>query len=515
MAMPTTEYVFHGGLILNSSSPQKVEGFTVKNGVFEHVFTDESVLKNYIKRNPDCQEISLKGQVILPGQVDGHVVSAFTSRFMDTLKLDDITDSVTLRTRLQQYAASHEGTIVATGWQDSALSLSRNLLNELMPTRALVVHNASFHGALLNDTAMKEAVALGVKPTADMVSTGRLWTVPYEDYLTVSRPDPATFARNILAYQEQMLSKGITAAHDLLIRHADELQVFQALGQTGQLKIHWRLYTTRIDLLAMAPDLEKAGVKLVGHKIFVDGSYGMSTAWQDKANAYPDGSYGHAKMTREQIIAAARATVEAGGQSLAIHCIGFAACRAVTDSLQELRSSSLTRELRMRAQHFQTCNEIMLHEAAKYGLFVNMQPAFSHDVNTYADRIKKPELVNQLAMAARLLKDHFSLGSDGMPLGYLPTLENALYPPLPHQRPADSLVSTLPMATRHPARILGDQLTMGCIKNGLSADFTIISHLPRSQAEFPKAYVAETWVKGQRMWQFKPEVVTQTAQSAS
>lgn len=507
----SSEIIFHGGLILNSATPQKIEGFTVKNGLFEQVFTDESVLKNYIKRNPESQEFSLKGQIILPGQVDGHVTSAFASRFMNTIKLDDVSDSVTLRTRVQQHAATTEGTLVATGWQDSQLPLSRDLLNDISPSRELVVHNASFHGAMLNDAAMKSAVALGVKPTPEMAKSNRLWTRPYEDYLTVSRPDPATFARNILAYQELMLSKGITCAHDLLIRHADELQVFQALGETKQLKIHWRLYVTRIDLLAHAPALEKVGVKLVGHKIFVDGSYGMSTAWQDKANAYPDGSYGHAKMTREQIIEAARATVEAGGQSMAVHCIGFAACRAVTDALQELRSSSLTRELRLRAQHFQTCNEIMLYEAAKHGLFVNMQPAFSQDVTTYADRIRNPKLINQLAMAAHLLKDHFSLGSDGMPLGYLPTLEHALYPPMPHQRPADSLVATLPMATRYPARILGDQITMGSIKTGLSADFTIVSHLPRSQAEFQKAYVAETWVKGTQAWRYQSEVVSAVA----
>lgn len=507
----SSELLFHGGLILNSTTPQKIEGFTVKDGLFEQIFTDASALKNYLSRNPTCEPVSLKGKVILPGQVDGHVISAFASRFAHVIQLDDVTDIDTLQARVAAFAAKTEAPLVATGWQDSALPLTRKQLDDIAPNHELAIHNASFHGGVLNSAAIKRAVSLGVKPTPEMLETGRLWTLPYEDYLTVSRPAPIDFAKNILAYQEQMLSKGITCAHDLLIRHADELQVFKALGLTDQLKIHWRLYTTRIDLLSYAPEMEKAGVKLVGHKIFVDGSYGMRTAWQDKAHAYPDGSYGHAKMTAEHIVEAARATAEAGGQSLAIHCIGYAACKAVIAAMPAIRASSLTRELRVRAQHFQTCDEVMLYEAAKYDLFINMQAAFSHDVDTYADRIRHPEHINQLAQAAQVLRERFSLGSDSMPLGYLNTLEHALYPPRPHQRPADSLVSTLPFTTRNPARILSDHIMMGSIKTGQWADFTILNQLPRSQGEYKNTHVTETWVKGIQAWKFQPEIVTASA----
>lgn len=505
------ELLFHGGLILNSATPQKIEGFTVKDGQFEQVFTDASALKNYLTRNPDCQEVPLKGKVILPGQIDGHVISSFASRFANVIKLDDVTDFDTLQQRVNAFAAKTDEPLVATGWQDSALPLTREQLDIVSPHHELTIHNASFHGGVVNTAALKRAVSLGVAPTPEMAQSGRLWTKPYEDYLSASRPSPIQFAKNLMAYQEEMLSKGITCAHDLLIRHADELQVFKALSLSDQLKIHWRLYTTRLDLLAQANDLEKVGVKLVGHKIFVDGSYGMSTAWQDKAHAYPDGSYGHAKMTAEQIVEAARATAEAGGQSLAIHCIGYAACKAVIAAMPAIRASSLTRELRVRAQHFQTCDEVMLYEAAKYDLFINMQPAFSHDIDTYADRIRVPEHVNQLAQAAHLLRERFSLGSDSMPLGYLNTLEHALYPPRPHQRPADSLVSTLTYATRNTARILSDHLTMGTIKTGQWADFTILNQLPRSQSEYKNTHVIETWVKGVQAWKFQPEIVTANA----
>src|SRR5690606_38212437 len=94
---------------------------------------------------------------------------------------------------------------------------------------------------------------------------------------------------NFLAYEDFLLSQGVTTAHDMVVQTADELEVLKTLAEQDMLKIRWRSYVTRPELLLSAPDNKAEKFKVMGTKLFIDGSYGMKTAWQDPAHGYRNG----------------------------------------------------------------------------------------------------------------------------------------------------------------------------------------------------------------------------------
>ena len=500
-----SEIAFFGGPIVNSMTPRVLEGLTVKAGKINQIFSNRSALENYAKRN-GCEMINLAGKAIIPGQVDPHTLASFMCQFVHLVSLERVTDSVTTLTRIRQAAAKaqalNEPYVRLVGWNNGTLPLTSQKLDEILPSLPVIIYNASFHGAVFNTAAVSKLQADGFAMTT-LSTDGHLTGSEFETILDKMRPEPVNFARSLMAYQDRMLSLGITTAHDLLVQYADQMRVFEALGNGGQLKLNWRLVTTNPDLLGFIPTLKNAGVDLLGVKLFLDGAYGMQTAWQDADHAYPDGSTGSAKLSIEQIVEIGKKVTNMGGSHLVVHCIGYQACKAMVEAARQLRESVYTRDLVIRAAHFETCDETMLGEAEKLGMFIHMQPAFSQDVTTYADILPNPQQVNPLAYAARIMKEHFSLGSDSMPLGLLPTAKLALYPPMPHQKPAESFGLLLPTLTKHSARITSEHNHLGVFKAGADADFVVLSTIPRSEADFDTVKVLETWVSGRKVWEYE------------
>ena len=168
---------------------------------------------------------------------------------------------------------------------------------------------------------------------------------------------------------------------------------------------------------------------------------------------------------------------------------------------EEIRDSVYTRELTLRALHFETADDRLINRAKELGIIVSMQPAFSQDVEDYKADIKHPEHINPMRQAARVLKEKFAIGSDSMPLGYMENAALSLAPPLPHQKPAEDFVKLLPMMTRNCAAITNDKSNFGALKSGQSADFVILSKLPRTAADCESTEVLETWAAGKKVYQ--------------
>ncbi len=493
----TEELLFSGGVIANSAAPITPVAFTVKDGFFNRVFQQEKDIEPYLKRN-DCKVIDLAGRAIIPAQVDAHTIATFACRFMRSPSLVDIGDTLTMTTRLRKAAASHlddHGFLFVTGWKEKNMALNTSFLDKIMPNCPTAVFNVSFHGALLNTAAIKKLVDDKILKSSDIPENGILQGEAYDTFVNTIRPTPIEFANHFLAYEKLLLSLGVATAHDMVIQKADEVEVLKTLAEKGYLKIRWRGYVTRPELLLNAPkDLEN--FKLLGTKLFIDGSYGMKNAWQDEAHAYGDGSMGEQKLNIKDIMDAGEKTIEHGANQLAAHCVGYRACELFLSAAEELRNGNNTRDIILRALHFETSDTTLISKANSLGVHISMQPSFSQDVKDYAKDVPIPEDINPMKEVSRILKDKFSIGSDSMPAGYLPNAELALEAPLETQIPTEEFIKLLPMMTSSPARLSGEQKKIGAIKSKFSADFVVLNAMPHSIKDIKQSRIIQTWAKG-------------------
>ena len=494
------EIAFTNAKIVNSTQPLAAVAFTVENGCFKQVFDNESTFKNYVKRN-SCEVIDLGGKAVVPGQVDAHTLATFICKFSGAASAHGVSDMLTLATRLKKVAlgkTDEHGFLFATGWQSENLELSLATLDELSIKKPLAIFNSSFHGAQLNREGLAALKDAGLK---NVPANGLLMGPVYDAFVNHARPNPVEFAKHFLAYEQKLAAAGVTTAHDLVIQKIDEVQVLKTMAMKGLLKLRWRCYVTRPELLEGSLDTY-GNLKFMGLKLFIDGSYGMKNAHQDYAHAYADGSTSESKLSVKDIVEAAKKLTDIAGAHahLAAHCIGYAACETFLKAAAELRESVYTKELTLRALHFETADDKLINRAKELGVVVSMQPAFSEDVKDYAKDIPKPEHVNPMRRVALILKDKFVIGSDSMPLGYMENAALALNPPLETQKVTDDFVKLLPAMTRSGAYVTNERQNFGAIKAGQSADFVVLDKLPRSGKDCETAQVLETWALGQQVF---------------
>ena len=499
---PTEEQAFKASFVVNSTTPLKVVGFTVQNGVFKQVFDSESTFSNYLKRNK-CPLIDLEGKTILPGQVDGHTIASFISRFARAVSLENVHDNVTLKTKLSDAAGKNlpdHGMLFVTNWSEETLPLSTVALDGLTDGTPTVVFNSSYHGALLNTAAFEKLEKDGFfkenkKPENDVL-VGSV----YDAFILHTSPSPTDFGLNVVLHEREMLSKGITTIHDLVVQKPEELQILSSLSQKGMLKARWRVYVTSTALLHSAP-APKNMLKVMGVKLFIDGSYGIKNAWQDKAHAYADGSTGEGKLTADDIVKTAQETAELGFKHVAAHCIGYRACATFMDACVKLRESIYTKEMTLRALHFETADKKLINRAQELKVSVSMQPGFSQDVNLFEKDIPEKAHINPMRDVAHTLKERFCLGSDSMPYGFFENARLCLEAPLASQKPAENFIKLLPMLTRNPAKFTNESNQFGAIKTGQSADFIVSDRFPRTVKDLKNARVLETWCAGQKVFE--------------
>ena len=496
-----TEHAYKADFIVNSSTPLKLVGFTVKNGLFHQVFDNESTFKNYVKRN-NCPLTNFSGKAILPGQVDAHTIASFISRFARALSLKNIYDKVTLKTRLKTATSTElpaHGFIFCTNWSSEILPLDCAELDAITDV-PVAVFNSSFHGALLNTAGLeklkKDRFFKEHAQPEDHILTGPA----YDAFILLTAPSPSDFGLNVVLHEREMLLKGVTTLHDLVVQKPEELKVLAALSKKGMLKARWRVYVTDPAMLHNAPEPTDA-FRVMGVKLFIDGSYGMKNAWQDKPHAYKDASTGKGKLNAEDIAKAAQQTAELGFKHIAAHCIGYMACKTLLDAAETLRKSIYTKEMTLRALHFQTVDKKLINRAKELNVTVSMQPSFSEDVNLFKEDIPKPEDVNPMRDVANTLKDKFSLGSDSMPLGFFENAKLCLTAPLPPQKITDNFIKLLPLMTRSAARITNEHNSFGSIKVGQSADFIVANKLPRDAKDLADTSTEQTWCGGEKVYE--------------
>ncbi len=272
---PTAETVYRHGVIYTVDGAGTVgQAIAMADGRIVYVGTDAGV-QPLIRK--DTQVIDLKGRLLMPGLVDGHMHPVAAG--MDLLKCNLNYEPLTLgqfHTRIQACLDARRTQDAPDAWLEvvnwfrygmgaDGLKVNRADLDSLRTQRPIIVHDSFGHSSLVNSRALALAkiTAQSKDPAGGRIDrdptqqpTGMLEDSAQEavDRL-LPRPTAADRVAGVRAALEAMKRQGITSFLDAVAMEED-LEAFRTVEHDGALTA--RAHLAPLIRPADAPDVESA-----------------------------------------------------------------------------------------------------------------------------------------------------------------------------------------------------------------------------------------------------------------
>jgi predicted amidohydrolase YtcJ len=356
---------------------------------------------------PNTQVIDLKGQLVIPGFIEGH--GHFTGvgqaqlnlNLMKTTSWDEIVGMVAEAVK----TAKPGQWIYGRGWHQEKWSRTpepnvegfptHHALSQVSPDNPVLLTHASGHASFANAKAMELSGVTGKTPNpaggdflkdASGNPTGLFRETASRLIRTRTGEPPLTpeeesaRARRVLELASQeVLSKGVTSFQDAGSSTAD-VDLMKRLIDEG--KINVRLWIMlRMNNQALAASLAKyrmvdygGGFLTVrGIKKSIDGALGSRGAWLLEPYSDKPGDTGHNTTSIEEIREASKLAIQHGYQ-MCVHAIGDRANRETLNIFEEAYKANPDRkDLRWRVEHAQHLHPADIPRFGKLGVIASMQ----------------------------------------------------------------------------------------------------------------------------------------------
>ncbi|MFC9457499.1 amidohydrolase [Streptomyces sp. NPDC056983] len=497
--LPQTALAVSGG---------RISALADDHGIREHVDASTTV-------------IDLKGAVVTPGLVDGHLHPVSGAELTGGLDLSGCTDVEDVRAALAAEARKLAPGAWLHGW-----GLDPNVFGDrpvgIAPFDSvldgvpalLLLFDA--HSMLASRRALELAGVDGPR-TFDQASAevvcdeqGRPTGLLQEDAACelVERvaPQPTREERRdrLAATLRAMAASGLTGGH-VMDANGDSLALFSELDAAGELALRIRVAPwcqPGTDAEGVRALIEQQGAggalwRTDGVKIFMDGTIDNGTAWLERPDCHGEST--HAFWPDPEVYTRIIGELHRAGVPTATHAIGDAAVRHVLDAVEKAQATG-GRGARHRVEHIETVPDDTLGRFAELGVIASMQPTHCCDF-TRADHSdnwsrRLGEERASRAWRCRDLQDSGAtvvLGSD-WPI--------APYPPLGvmagarHRRPSRDLtqdphgpeqaltpLEALQGLTVNAAYAAGEEHVAGRIAVGRRADLTVLADNPLTTAD--------------------------------
>ncbi len=489
----------------------------------------------------DLQRIDAGGRVLMPGLTDahGHVLSLGAAR--RSLQLRDTADLAAALAAIKSHAESrpHAAWITGGGWNQAAWKLGRFPtaieLDTAESQRPVWLTRVDGHAGWANSRALQLAGITRDTPDPtggriELDANGEATGVLVDAAMglverQVPAEEPAELAAQLDTAERELLSLGITSAHDAGISAATD-QLLRQRAAAGQLKV--RIYgMARGSDEAFMAKLRAAGPLLDagnGHyalravKLFADGALGSRGA--ALLAPYSDAPTTRGLLFRSdaELQALMRAAAKAGFQ-VNVHAIGDAANRQALAGFEALAKELGARstQLRHRIEHAQVIALADIPRFARDQVIASIQPTHAtSDMNMAEDRVG-PQRIQGAYAWQRLLKSGAALacGSDFPVEEPSPwaglyaaiTREDAAGKPVGgwYRQQALNPVQALDCFTRGAAFAAHAEKDLGVLTPGHRADFILVDRDPltSSPVALLKTRVMQTWVGGKLVYTAK------------
>ncbi|KQX11226.1 amidohydrolase [Streptomyces sp. Root431] len=485
---------------------------------------------------PATTVVDLKGAVVTPGLVDGHVHPVTGAELTGGLDLsgcaglDDVREALAVEVRR-----------LARGEWLFAWGLDPNVFGDrpvgIAPFDSVLDGVPAFlllfdaHSALASRRALELAGVDGprtfAQASAEVVcdADGRPTGLLQEDAACelVERvaPKPTREERRewLGAALRSMAAAGLTGGH-VMDANGESLALYGELDAAGELPLRLRVAPwcqpgTGADGVRTLIEQQGTGGALwrvAGVKLFMDGTIDNGTAWLERPDHHGESTaaFWPDPAAYTEIIG----ELHRAGVATATHAIGDAAVRHVLDSVEKAQASAALR-VRHRVEHIETVPDDTLRRFAELGVVASMQPTHCCDF-TRADHTDNwsRRLGEERASRAWRCRDLVDsgatvvLGSD-WPIAPFPPL--GVLAGARHRRPSRDLgqaphgpeqaltaLEALRGMTTGPAYAAGEEHEAGRIALGHRADLAVFADSPVTTAatELPDLPVLLTVLDG-------------------
>ena len=358
-----------------------------------------------IKRHvgPNTQVIDLKGQLVIPGFIEGHGhfggvgEAQLNLNLMNVKSWDEIVSMVE-----QEVKKSKPGQwIIGRGWHQEKWTSppqpnvegfpTHAALSRVSPDNPVILTHASGHASFANAKAMELSGVTGKTPNpagGDFLkdAQGNPTGLFRETASRLIRSDRlsaeerlARSRKGLELASREVLSKGVTSFQDAGSTVGD-VDVMKALIDEG--KINVRLWIMlRMGNEALAANLAKyrtidyanGFLTVRGIKKSIDGALGSRGAWLLEPYSDKPGDTGRNTTTVEEIREASKLAIQHGYQ-MCVHAIGDRANRETLNIFEEAyKANPDKKDLRWRVEHAQHLHPDDIPRFGKLGVIASMQ----------------------------------------------------------------------------------------------------------------------------------------------
>ena len=494
--------------------------------------------------DPSCEQIDLKGRIVLPGFHDSH--EHFLCYAIDKEKIDfynarSVKEMAEMTSRYIQERRIPKGQwIQGGGWNENFFDIkkvpTRKQLDDMAPDNPVMFTRACCSTAVANTAALQLAgifenppqmndgeivVDENGIPTGLLNERARFYV--YDIIPNISKDDVKQL---ILDYQEDLLKTGLTTVQtdDFKLWDAtfkDILQAYKELEQEGKLKVRFIQQLRLVNheeldaYLAMGikPYEGSEMFKTGTFKLLPDGSLGGKTAALLAPYEGEPDNRGILTYSREELYSLLE-KAHVNGLQLAMHAIGDGTMDLVLSCYKELQEKHPKEDPRFRIIHCQITNEDILNRFAEQNVIADIQPLFiKADMEVAEQLIGKERLRTSYNWKTMLQKGvHISGSSDAPVESFDPRLaiycavtsKNLEGKPengwMPEQRL--SREEAIALYTTGSAYTCYEENIKGRLKDGFLADFIVMPDdiMTIPEEEIQTLRIDEAWVGAEQVY---------------
>ena len=478
-----------------------------------------------------------EGRVVVPGFIDGH--AHLMGIGLGTLVLDlSMTESLDEALgRIAAYAAAYPDRpwIIGRGWNQERWGLGRfptaAELDAVVSDRPVWLERVDGHAGWGNSMALRAGDVSAATPDPvggriERIAGSRAPSGVLVDaampMVNNAVPPPLPEDRDLALHnaQQLLLSHGVTAVADMGTSIEDWM-TFRRAGDADRLQLRVMSYADSVEsmLLIGGPGptqwLYDDRLRLNGVKLYLDGALGSRGALLNADYSDDHGNRGLPLLSGTQLRnLMSRAALD--NFQVAIHAIGDAANTEALGAIEEL-SRDYDGDRRWRIEHAQIVDPADLPRFGQNGIIASMQPVHQTSDMFMAEARLGPNRLGG-AYAWRSILDAGGLlafGTDAPvepvdPLAGLAVAisrANADGEPFGGWRPDEVITREQALAayTAGAAYAGFAEGRFGRLAPGERADFVMLSRDPlmANPAELRSIQVLETWIAGQRVYDFE------------
>ncbi|HNP36639.1 MAG TPA: amidohydrolase [Woeseiaceae bacterium] len=375
------------------------EAVAIKDGRIVYVGDDEGLAPHV---GDNTRVVDLGGRMLLPGFQDAHVHPVGAGIEAMSCNLNGLAGVDEYRKAILDYATANPDLpwILGGGWSMAEFgpggAPNRNIIDELVPDRPVLLYSQDGHTAWANSAAL--AIAGIDKDTPDPVD-GRIDRDPETGEAIGSLQEGAgdlvgkfvpamTMEQRTagLRYAVKLLnSYGITSLQDAIVRQED-LETYRAFADSGALsmRVVAALWWERSRALDQIPELIALRDKYTGGlinattvKIMQDGVMENYTAAMLEPYLIPSGSSG-IPMVEPELLKRVVTALDKAGFQVHFHAIGDAAIRQALDAVEEALLENGQLGHRHHIAHLELIDPADIPRFAELDVIANFQPLWAY-----------------------------------------------------------------------------------------------------------------------------------------